>query len=279
MHSQIMKLDYSKDKEHWHLFSSDHHFGNKGQNKKLLKKEFDRARELNANIYINGDWGDFILSGDRKRYTPGNDAYGTDNNVNMTINEAFDFYSEYADLIRMIGTGNHEVSCQKFNNFDPTQQLIYNLNTQCKASIEHGQYCGYILLRYHHGENGAVKTKKIFYNHGQGGTAEVSRGTIDLNRHFYSKTCDILWLGHKHVRTVLPSEMITDIDQNGNIIERERAGFITGTYMNITSQYDAMKKGYRINYGEERMRGLQSNGGIFMRHTLSSEGIEQQFII
>ena len=279
MHSQIIKLDYSKQKEHYHLLCSDIHFGNKGQNKKALKKDFDKARDLNANIYINGDWGDFILSGDRKRYTPSGDAYGTDNNVNMTINEAFDFFSEYSDLIKMIGTGNHEVSCQKFNNFDPTQQLIYSLNNTHKTAIEHGQYCGYLVLRYSHGDNGSVKSKKIFYNHGQGASAEVSKGTIDLNRHFYNKTCDILWLGHKHTKVLLPSEFILDVDQTGKIIHRERAGLITGAYMTTASQYDGMKKGYRINYGEERMRNLQSTGGIFVKHTVSSEGIYQEFIV
>ena len=278
MHSQIVKIDYSKQKEHYHLLCSDIHFGNKGQNKKALKRDFDKARELNARIYINGDWGDFILSGDRKRYTPSGDAYGTDNNVNMTINEAYDFFSEYADLIQMIGTGNHEVSCQKFNNFDPTQQLIYSLNTTHNTAIQHGQYCGYIVLRYHYGEHNSVKSKKIFYNHGQGASAEVSKGTIDINRHMNNKICDILWLGHKHTKVVLPCEPALNVDKNGNIYEIQRAGIITGAYAEVFSKYDAMKKGYKINYGEERMRNLQSTGGVFIKHTVNNDGIIQEII-
>jgi len=37
-----------------------------------------------------------------------------------------------------------------------------------------------------------------------------------------------------------------------------------------------MKKGYIINYGEERMRGLQSTGGAFIKHNISGEGITQE---
>lgn len=276
MHSQIIKIDYSKKKEHYHFLCSDLHFGNKGQNRKALKQDFDKARELGAHIYINGDWGDFILSGDRKRYTPSSDAYGTDNNVNMTINDAYDFLSEYVDLIQLIGTGNHEVSCQRYNNFDPTQQLIYSLNKTHKTQIQHGQYCGFITLRYEHGNNRSVKSRKIFYNHGQGGTSEVTKGTIDINRHLTSKMCDILWLGHKHTKVLLPCEPLLDVDQNGNIYSRERVGIITGAYLNVFGQYDAMKKGYIINYGEERMRGLQSTGGAFIKHRITATEIYQE---
>ena len=267
MHSQIIKIDYSKEKTHWHFFCSDLHFGNKGQNRKALKKDFDLALERKAHIYINGDWGDFIMSGDRKRYTPSSDAYGTDNNINMTINDAYDFFSPYAHLIRYIGVGNHCVAVQKYNNFDPTQQLIYSLNKEHKTQILHGQYCGFVLLKYHDKEQ-RVRTFKIFYNHGQGGTSEVTKGTIDISRHMSTKNADLIHLGHKHTKVLLPSEYTIDVNMNGEIIERERCGMITASYLNISGQYDAMKQGYKINYGEERMRGLQSIGGIFMSHNL-----------
>lgn len=278
MHSQIIKFDYTKDKEFWHFFCSDLHFGSKGQNRKALKKDFDLAKERDAKIYINGDWGEFIMSGDRKRYTPSGDAYGTDNNINMTINDAYDFLSPYAKNIAYIGCGNHEVSVQKFNNFDPTQQLIYSLNKEHKTQIQHGQYCGFLLFKYHSKDQG-VRTYKVFYNHGQGGTSEVTKGTIDIARHMATKNADLIHLGHKHTKVLLPSEYILDISQNGEIIERERAGMITASYINISSQYDGMKQGYKINYGEEKMRGLQSIGGIFIKHTIIGQErrIEQRF--
>ena len=95
-----------------------------------------------------------------------------------------------------------------------------------------------------------------------------------------TKNADIYHFGHVHQKILLPSEMILDVDKNGNIIERERAAFYTGAYMKVSSQYDAMKEGYVLNFGEEKMRSLQGVGGIFMHHKLESDGsIYQRFIL
>lgn len=277
MQAFIQKHDYSKQKEFEFFLCSDLHFGNKGQNKTLLKAEFDEAKRRNAKIFINGDWGEFIMSGDMKRYHPSSDAYGTDNNLNMTINEAFDFLSEYVENIAMIGCGNHETSVSKFHHFDPTQQLIYSLNLKHKTKIIHGQYGGFIVLSFEHGKNRATKQFKIFYNHGQGGTAEISKGAIDINRHMATKNADLIWLGHKHTKILLPSEHILEVNKSGEIIQRARAGLITGAYLNVAHQYDAMKKGYNISYGEERMRGLQSTGGAFLKIKIANNEIQRRF--
>lgn len=278
MQSFVLRQDYSKQKEFYYFLCSDLHFGNKGQNKSLLKKEFDEAKKLDAKIFINGDWGEFILSGDMKRYHPSSDAYGTDNNVNMTIGEAFDFLSDYVHNIVMIGTGNHEVSVSRFHHFDATQQLIYSLNLKHGTKIIHGQYSGYVVIDYHHGKNRAVKRYKIYYNHGQGGTAEVTRGIIDINRHMFGKTANLVWIGHKHTKMLVPCEPLLDVDKNGDVIEKQRAGLITGAYVNAFHQYDAMKKGYSISYGEEKMRTLQATGGAIMRHAVGEE-ITSRFIM
>ena len=277
MQALVLKENYSKQKEFNYFFCSDPHFGHTGQDKKLLKKEFDEAKKRNAKIFIGGDWGDFIMSGDMKRYHPSNDAYGTDNNINMTINEAYDFFSEYVDNIVMIATGNHEVSVSKFHHFDATQQLIYSLNKEHGTQIIHGQYSGYIIINFSYGKSGCVRRFKIYYNHGQGGVAEISKGTIDLNRHMGTKIADLYWLQHKHVKLILPSEHILDIDKNGEIFSKERVGIITGSYQKIFNQYDAMKKGYKINYGEEKMRGLQGTGGIIMKIDMTGNEINRSF--
>ena len=277
MQSCIIEQDYSKQKQFEYFLCSDIHFGSTGQDKSLLKKDFDDAKRRGAMIFINGDWGDFIMSGDRKRYSPSADAYGTDNNINMTINEAFDFFSEYVDNIAMIGTGNHETSVSRFHHFDPTQQLIYSLNKAHKSKIIHGQYSGFIMLRYMHGKNGRVRAYTIYYNHGQGGTAEISKGTIDINRHMTTKDADLIWLGHKHTKILLPSEYIIGVNRVGEIVERERAGIITGAYVKIANKYDAMKKGYKMDYGEERMRGLQATGGAYLKIDLSGEELTRKF--
>lgn len=280
MHSQIIQQDYSKEREFNYFFCSDLHFGNCGQDTDLLTKEFKKAKERNCKIFINGDVFDLILSGDRKRYNPSSDKYNSDNNINMHINEAYDFLSDYAENIVYIGSGNHETAVQRHHQIDVIQQLIWSLNKTHKTDIKHGQYSGYVMLRYHYGDHSAVRSRKIFYCHGQGGASEVTKGTIGINRHMTSKVADIYHFGHTHTKVLMPSEFILDMDKTGNIIQRERTAFYTGAYLKIFSQYDANKKGYELNYGEERMRSLQSTGGIFMKHTLTPAGeIYQEFTI
>lgn len=280
MHSQKIERDYKDKKEFYTFLCSDLHFGNKGQDLQLLKKEFDRAKDLDAVIMINGDWGEFIMSGDRKRYTPGGDKYSADNACNRTIEEAFNFLKDYAENIAFIGCGNHEVSVSKFHNFDPTQTLVTMLNIEKKTNIQHGQYCGFITLSYAH-SGGCVRGKKIYYNHGQGGSAEVTKGIIDLNRHLHTKESDIVWIGHKHTKLVLPCEPVLYQNQSGTICERQRVGIITGAYSKNISEYDANKTGYKVNFGEERMRSLQSTGGVLMKHYIQGQGHElhQEFIV
>ena len=272
MHIQTVKQDYSKQKEFNYFFCSDIHIGCKNQDYKALERDFQKAKDLNAKIFINGDLFDMILHQDRKRYTVASDKYNSDNNINLAINEAFDFLSPYVEQIEFIGCGNHETSVQKYHNIDVIQQIVWSLNKAHKTDIKHGQYCCFIVLKYHWGGSGKVRTRKIFYTHGTGGTAEVTKGIINVNRHLYNKNCDIFWQGHTHTKFVLPSEWILDVNKNDEIIKRERAAFITGAYVDIFNQYDAMKDGYILSYGEEKMRGLQSTGGIFMKHQVESNG-------
>lgn len=94
-----------------------------------------------------------------------------------------------------------------------------------------------------------------------------------------NKIADLVWLGHKHTKVLLPCEPVLDVNKNGEVIERPRAGIITGAYLNTFHQYDAMKKGYNISFVEEKQRGLQSTGGAIVRHTIFNGEICQKFLL
>jgi hypothetical protein len=102
-----------------------------------------------------------------------------------------------------------------------------------------------------------------------------------------SKCADIYWLGHKHVKVLLPNSPIITVSHNNQLIQKNRSGFITGSYLKNFSEYDALVEGYRINYGEERMRTLQESGGILMFHSISQDkssknmgrNLEQKFYL
>ena len=269
MHSQIIDIDYTEQKHHGFLLASDLHIGSKAHDLELCRHEFDKAVELGYQIMINGDWGEFVISGDRKRYHPGGDKYNRDNQINRTIDEAVEFLTPYAQNIVFIGHGNHEVSVSKFHGIDVTQSLIALLNHKTGSNIKHGQYRG--MVRFHvHDNNRHRRSITMAYNHGQGASAEITRGTIGINRMMSAYDADIFWTGHSHTKMCLPCENIVSMIKSGAIVTRERKGIITGAYVKTVHEYDAQEDGYGINFGEEWCRTIQSTGGYFLTFDISN---------
>jgi hypothetical protein len=259
LHSQTIVFDYTEQKHFGLFLASDLHIGSKAHNREQLKYEFDRALALGYMIAINGDWGEFIISGDRKRYHPSADKYSSDNPINDTIDEAFEFLKPYAKNIIFIGCGNHEVSMSKFHATDVTRTLIALLNHATGSDIKHGQYRGFLRLMFTRGGNGGNFSYDLCYNHGQGG-----RGFVGLDKMMLHYQSDFVWQGHSHTKAVLPCENIVYMNRRGDITTKERKAIITGAYVKPVNQYDATETGYKISYGEECMRGIQSTGGYFL---------------
>lgn len=272
-YTEIIKTCKKNKESFYTLLVSDLHIGSKGIDKKAIEAEFQEAKDKDANILINGDIGEFILPKDNKRYSAGGDKYGTDNHINKTIDEILEFLTPYKDNIRLIGMGNHETSVLKYNGFDPVQQVIYSLNRE-GGNIDHGQYCGFVRFKYRKGESlkGGSQTEDLYYNHGQGGKAEISKGAIDLNRMMTSKDASIYWIGHKHTKLVLPDERVVYADKKGNIKDKVKTGVVTGSYKRNGKSYNAIKKGYELSFGEENFRTNQSCGGVFLKHTIDLGG-------
>lgn len=262
------------------LLSSDLHIGHADFDYDLFKKEFDEAKEKKARIFINGDVFDSILPKDMKRYRKSGDKYfQVDSVLNKQVEEAYKLLKPYGHLIDVIGIGNHETSVVNHNAFDPVSGLISLLRCDGFKQIQHGGYEGFIvisLLRKNKNNDKAKSNRYvIFYNHGQGGKAEVTAGAIDLNRRIYVRA-DLIWLGHKHnkVQMHLPCEI--GIDQYGNIYEKTKRGIITGAYVKNFRTYDIEQTGYQSSFSEEKQRTPQAKGGAFLSLRQLDIGIEDR---
>jgi len=285
MESIIFKHKYkallSKQDEFPIFLASDIHFDEKGFNRELFTKDFDRAKRGGARILINGDVFGCILPGDLKRYTRGNDNGGGDGVINEAIEEAERLFSPYVNQIDMVGLGNHEVSVLKFHHVDIIRLLIFALNRRRDPAlppIRHGGYTGYIRYQFDGPSRSHIKHFDIFYNHGQGGSAEITDGIIDAKRRLYTRA-DIIWLGHKHKRWVIDIDPEEGMADNGRIYTRKRWAVMTGCYSNPTAETDATENGYTINYGEERMRTKQRTGGIHGRMLIGRNGVDAEFTV
>ena len=264
------------------FLSSDIHFDEPGFDKGLFTRDYDRAKNDGSRILINGDVFGCILPSDLKRYTRGNDASGmTDGIINKALKDAEELFAPYVDLIDVIGLGNHETSVLKYHHIDVTSMLIGFLNRRRSASlppIRHGGYTGYIRYGFEGPSKSHTQSFTIFYNHGQGGNAEVTDGIIDAKRRQYTRA-DLIWLGHKHKRWAIETEPEEGMSDNGRIYTRKRWAVMTGCYSKASGETNATEDGYRINYGEERMRTKQRTGGVHARIYVQRDGVNAEFIV
>jgi hypothetical protein len=259
------------------------HFGSDRQDVKRLRKDFDRAKREGAQILIVGDWGDFILPQDKKRYHTSRDTYHNDTQITSTIDEAFNFLKDYADNLLLISTGNHEATISKFHSIDPTQLLIYRLRHEAGAKkVHHGQYLGLIRLRFGRGEDGGSNklTYDMFYRHGIGSGSSANASVGQIKAYMASYVADLYLGAHTHSPVVLPCETMIYLSKKGAVKHKERKGIVVGCYSNAeTEPYDAMNGGYRPDYGEEKMRSLQGSGGAMLELTYTTDNIEARVTV
>lgn len=286
MESHVFKRKYralvSTPDEFPFFLASDIHFDEPGFDRELFARDFDRAKRDGSRIIINGDVFGCILPSDLKRYTRGNDASGqTDGIINKALRDAESLFAPYVDLIDVIGLGNHEVSVLKYHHIDVTAMLVASLNrirSPALPPIRHGGYTGYIRYQFEGPSRSHPQRFDIFYNHGQGGNAEVTDGIIDAKRRQYTRA-DLIWLGHKHKRWAIETDPEEGMGEGGRIYVRKRWAVMTGCYSKVTGETNASEDGYRINYGEERMRTKQRTGGVHGRLYIMRGGINAEFIV
>ena len=269
MESNCITLDYSKQKEFDFYFCSDVHSESINFDRELFLAEMNEAKNKNAIIHIGGDFWSLISPKDFKRYTASNDTISIDGLINRLLRDGEKLLTPYVDNIHFISTGNHETSYLKYHGVDITLFLVDRLNrirSKNLPAIIYGGYSGFIRYKFKWAENGCIKKLDLFYNHGQGGTAEVTDGIIDLKRRQYV-IADLIWLQHKH-KKVMTTWSKLSLRNNGDVQTTKTIGFITGCFVK-SSKYDINKDGYRINYGEEKMRTPVTNGGAFLKVLLS----------
>jgi hypothetical protein len=245
------------------LLQSDIHIGGRHVDYDLIKKELEYAREHNLRINVNGDVFDAILPGDRKRFRMSvlhpRLANCGDRLISEAVDWAVEIYGPYADLIDMIGVGNHEEAVVKHHHIDPVEMLVERLNTD-KHQIAHGGYSGWLCYRT------KSRDLNIQYHHGAGGGGPVTKGIIQFNRsNTWIENADVVWRGHVHTK-IYSKDRVMYIDR-GVVKFRDRLNIITGAYgddQEIQTQADVRKTGRHSSYAEERLLAPQGKGGYII---------------
>lgn len=272
---QVIKktIKYSKLSD-WQnfLICSDVHFGESACDVKAFKADLKKARERNARIIIDGDLMGMILPKDQKRYSPSvtkNSILPFDAVINETISELAEILLPYADLIDMIGMGNHEVSIVKYHSIDVISMLIRELSRGGKFTGSHGGITGF--LRYQFDCCGHRKPFVIHYHHGAGGSAPMSKGMIGMQRTKIQWLADMYIAGHCHNRWS-DSDSLVCLNSKGTIEVKDRRTVKSGNYR-LSYPLQDQKTAANIDYTELFQAQVKPIGGVFVKVRLKGSGI------
>lgn len=262
------KRSYQKTTDRFpYLLMSDLHIGAASCDKELIASELQWARDNKARVAIAGDVFDLLLPKDHKRFNPtvlDPLIRNTDSVLNATLNMGVKILKPYADLIDLIGCGNHETSITKYHATDIIALLCERLSTP-KHQVQHGGYTGAWVNTYSRpsgGDGGGTGSFVIRYHHGMGGAAPVTKGLIDFARFSsWMRDADVIWFGHKHNRT-LAHVRESRIPRQGDDFElRDVFHVQTSSYdTDQHPQFDS-EGTYTTNWGTEKGFAPQGRGG------------------
>ena len=203
---EVMFLDVRAGWEQYVLLTGDRHHDNKYSLNSLEKKHLDLAAERNAPIIDIGDLFCAMQGRNDRRQSRDElraELAEADNYFDLLLDSAESFYTPYAHLFAVMGTGNHETAVRRNVGLD----LTYNIAKRLRRSSGnlwplHGGYGGYTVFKF---DTGKMFRKRLRYFHGAGGSAPVTKGVIHTNRRAVMwPDADIIAAGHTHEAFVLP---------------------------------------------------------------------------
>jgi predicted phosphodiesterase len=241
-HDAITRIDIPDFVANWKqhiLFLSDIHLDSIYCDIKLLKKHLDEAIEKNAMILIAGD----LFDGMQGRNDPRSSYKELKANqkgidyFDRVLQEAVTFFTPYKDNLVMVGYGNHEYSICHHNGTDLIQRFV-GIMRGLGSQVVVGGYGGYIRIGVYDNKIATPRDSlRIYYNHGGGGEAPVTKGMIQTNRQSaYIRGADVVWNGHNHQEYI--SHQATVELTNKDVVKQGLVTFIR-------------TPGYKNEYGDQ----------------------------
>lgn len=241
-------------------YFSDIHLGCPEFQEGQLKSDLQEAADYGDRIIIGGDTFDAILPSDKKRYKPESvhpRLYGTSKILDDQVDWAEEIFAPFADHIDGFGLGNHETAVEKHHASDLSARLIRRVQshvTDKKHRIHYLGYIGFLDYRFERGKQRsdckvANNTRRlvVFYHHGAGGQAPITKGMIDFNRKQTWVNSDVIWLQHKHNNVADTGAMRLSCPMKGlEPVARPQVCFMTPSYMKT---YGPGRGGYASDWG------------------------------
>ena len=227
---------------------SDLHIDDKYCKRDQLKEALQYAYDSYDGILLNGDVFSCLLPKDLTRFTLAHAIANRDDYLDYIIDYVTDFLAPYADKIKIIGMGNHEVSALKFHATNPAARLCRQLKEH-GGNPQFGDYQNIVRLRFDNGSH--VVTYNIWMCHGIGAGAKRSRGALEWDIVYSRFDANLYWMGHNHLSEIDNSGSLTYANKAGEILTIPKRGIRTPAWIETVPVRKA-EDPYDIKYGEER---------------------------
>ena len=214
-HKNVFLFDIkakSRKEDFWFLLQADHHWDSLKCDRELMEHHLKQAQERNAPVLMFGDFFD-CMGG---KYDPRSNKedirpeFQNKNYFDSIVDGANEWLKPYAENIKFISKGNHEMSIVKHQETDLIERLTTLLNYN-GATCHPAGYTGWIVFRTEvHNKRSTIKMN---FTHGSGGGGPVSKCVIQSNRRAASIDADIYVAGHIHENWMLevPREILSHI--------------------------------------------------------------------
>jgi hypothetical protein len=181
---------------------SDIHWDNPKCDWNLLKHDLDYCLKNEIPIMFNGDTFCLMQGAYDPRKMKG-DIRPEHNNAryfDSIIETAVDFFLPYANLLTVVGYGNHETSIIKRQETDVIQRFVTLLNYKAGSNVMTGGYGGWLIVnQLVKASSNITQATKIKYFHGSGGGGLVTKGALNLTRAMEMyEGYDVFTMGHIH---------------------------------------------------------------------------------
>lgn len=218
------------------LVQSDQHIDNDKCDREMMKRHLDEAKEKGCPIISLGDL--FCAMGgrnDKRSSAASTKNYADrDDYFDAVVEDAVDFYRDYAKQMVVFGRGNHETSVVKKTQTDLLARWAYRLKAETGHGPAIGGYGGWLLVKFTDSEGVWKRTLRIKYYHGSGGGGIVTRGTLGTRKGLWTPDASVVLTGHIH-------------EDWSMIISRERISNHGAIY--IDEQLHAQCPTYKEEYG------------------------------
>jgi hypothetical protein len=230
------------------LLISDAHWDNPKCDRDLLRNHLEKAKEIGADILLNGDTFCLMQGAydPRKNKSDIRPEHNKANYLDAVVNDAVKWFSPYAHLIKVVGYGNHETNILKRQETDVIERFVYGLNSTNDTNVEVGGYGGWIVYNFARENSNGKVSFNIKYFHGAGGSAYASKGSLNFHRmSTFIEGADMIWMGHVHecMEITYSAERLT---QANKIRLKDILMVRTATYK---EEYNEGKGGWHVERG------------------------------